>query len=226
MLRLTSSGGTCAAGRSHPLGNINQFHSSPVAPLILDFSRHKTTLSRLNTPPTLLERVGFPLPPQDGAASLNQDRRAASMTAIREHFMQKNLPILALGALLTAGAALPGVAFSQAVEPVVAEISGSQLAGEVMVVNTETRLMTLKDADGVFHVCTYTAVSRIDRDQDRRQGDDHRDQQRADLANASRRRNAARHGYDHRSRAGRGRAVTRDVSVSGKIVALIKEAAR
>jgi hypothetical protein len=45
--------------------------------------------------------------------------------------MQKNLLRLALGALLTTGAALPGVAFSQAVEPVVAEISGSQLAGEV-----------------------------------------------------------------------------------------------
>ena len=77
--------------------------------------------------------------------------------------MQKNLPILALGALLTAGAAVPGVAFSQAAEPVVAEISGSQLAGEVMVVNTETRLMTLKDADGVFHVLHVPpAVSRID----------------------------------------------------------------
>jgi Cu/Ag efflux protein CusF len=77
--------------------------------------------------------------------------------------MQKNLPRLALGALLTAGAALSGVAFSQAVEPVVAEISGSQLAGEVMVVNTETRLMTLKDADGVFHVLHVPpAVNRID----------------------------------------------------------------
>jgi Cu/Ag efflux protein CusF len=77
--------------------------------------------------------------------------------------MQKNLPRLALGALLTAGAALSGVAFSQAVEPVVAEISGSQLAGEVMVVNTETRLMTLKDADGDFHVLHVPPeVSRID----------------------------------------------------------------
>jgi Cu/Ag efflux protein CusF len=77
--------------------------------------------------------------------------------------MNKNLPKLALGALLTAGATLPGVAFSQAVEPVVAEISGSQLAGEVMVVNTETRLMTLKDADGVFHVLHVPPeVSRID----------------------------------------------------------------
>ena len=77
--------------------------------------------------------------------------------------MQRNLPRLALGALLTAGAALSGVAFSQAVEPVVAEISGSQLAGEVMVVNTETRLMTLKDADGDFHVLHVPPeVSRID----------------------------------------------------------------
>jgi Cu/Ag efflux protein CusF len=48
-------------------------------------------------------------------------------------------------------------------EPVVAEISGSQLAGEVMVVNTETRLMTLKDDDGVFHVLHVPPeVSRID----------------------------------------------------------------
>jgi|GEM_PF-1072763 len=77
--------------------------------------------------------------------------------------MQKNLISLALGAWLATGAAVPGVAFSQAVEPVVAEMSGSQLSGEVMVVNTETRLMTLKDAEGVFHVLHVPpAVSRID----------------------------------------------------------------
>ena len=69
--------------------------------------------------------------------------------------MQKRLLCLALGAVLATGAAVPGVAFSQAaapVEPAIAAVSDSYLAGEVMVVNTETRLMTLKDADGVFHV--------------------------------------------------------------------------
>lgn len=77
--------------------------------------------------------------------------------------MQKNLLRLALGAALTATAAVPGVASSQPVEPVIAEMGGSYLAGEVMVVNTETRLMTLKDADGVFHVLHVPPeVSRID----------------------------------------------------------------
>ena len=77
--------------------------------------------------------------------------------------MVKNLHRLTLGALLASGAALTGVALAQTTAPVIAEISGSQLAGEVMVVNTETRLMTLKDADGVFHVLHVPpAVSRID----------------------------------------------------------------
>jgi Cu/Ag efflux protein CusF len=80
--------------------------------------------------------------------------------------MQKRLLCLALGAVLATGAAVPGVAFSQAaapVEPAIAAVSDSYLAGEVMVVNTETRLMTLKDADGVFHVLHVPPeVSRID----------------------------------------------------------------
>ena len=80
--------------------------------------------------------------------------------------MQKSLLGLALSAALVTGAAIPGVAFSQAaasIEPTVAEMSDSYLEGEVMVVNTETRLMTLKDADGVFHVLNLPPeVSRID----------------------------------------------------------------
>jgi len=77
--------------------------------------------------------------------------------------MQKSVLSLALSAVLATGVVLPGVALSQEVEPVLAEMSGSQLQGTVMVVNTETRLMTLKDADGVFHVLHVPPqVSRID----------------------------------------------------------------
>ncbi len=77
--------------------------------------------------------------------------------------MQNRLLGLALGAALVSAAGVPGVAFSQEVEPVVAEMSDSYLAGEVMVVNTETRLMTLKDADGIFHVLHVPPeVTRID----------------------------------------------------------------
>jgi Cu/Ag efflux protein CusF len=77
--------------------------------------------------------------------------------------MQKRALSLALSAALFAGAAVPGVVFSQQAEPVIAEMGGSQLQGEVMVVNTETRLMTLKDADGVYHVLHVPPeVSRID----------------------------------------------------------------
>ena len=77
--------------------------------------------------------------------------------------MKNRLLGLALGAALASGAGVTGVAFSQAVEPIVAAMSDSYLAGEVMVVNTETRLMTLKDADGVFHVLHVPPeVSRLD----------------------------------------------------------------
>jgi Cu/Ag efflux protein CusF len=77
--------------------------------------------------------------------------------------MQKSALSLALSAALFTGAALPVSVFSQEVEPVVAEMGGNYLQGEVMVVNTETRLMTLKDADGVFHVLHVPPqVSRID----------------------------------------------------------------
>lgn len=77
--------------------------------------------------------------------------------------MQKKLLGLTLGAVLASGAGFGGVAFSQEAEPVVAALSDSYLAGEVMVVNTETRLMTLKDTEGTFHVLHVPPeVSRID----------------------------------------------------------------
>jgi len=77
--------------------------------------------------------------------------------------MQTSALSLALSAALFTGAALPVSVFSQEVEPVVAEIGENYLQGEVMVVNTETRLMTLKDADGVYHVLHVPPqVSRID----------------------------------------------------------------
>jgi Cu/Ag efflux protein CusF len=77
--------------------------------------------------------------------------------------MQKMMLGLALCAALISGAGVTGVAFSQEAEPVVAAMSDSYLAGEVMVVNTETRLMTLKDADGVFHVLHVPPeVTRLD----------------------------------------------------------------
>jgi len=77
--------------------------------------------------------------------------------------MQKRVLGLALGSVLVIGAGVTGVALSQAVEPVAAVMSDSYLAGEVMVVNTDTRLMTLKDTDGIFHVLHVPPeVSRID----------------------------------------------------------------
>lgn len=77
--------------------------------------------------------------------------------------MQTSALSLALSAALFTGAALPVSVFSQEVEPVVAEIGENYLQGEVMVVNTETRLMTLKDAEGVYHVLHVPPqVSRID----------------------------------------------------------------
>jgi Cu/Ag efflux protein CusF len=77
--------------------------------------------------------------------------------------MQKSALSLALSAALFTGAPVPVSVFSQEVEPVVAEMGGNYLQGEVMVVNTETRLMTLKDVEGVYHVLHVPPqVSRID----------------------------------------------------------------
>ncbi len=69
----------------------------------------------------------------------------------------------AVGAALLIAAALPATARAQADDLGVAGAVGAQLQGEVMVVNTETRLMTLKDADGQFHVLHIPPeVSRLD----------------------------------------------------------------
>jgi Cu/Ag efflux protein CusF len=77
--------------------------------------------------------------------------------------MHKRALSLALSAALFTGAAVPISVLSQEVEPVIAEMDGSYLQGQVMVVNTETRLMTLKDADGVYHVLHVPPeVTRID----------------------------------------------------------------
>jgi Cu/Ag efflux protein CusF len=77
--------------------------------------------------------------------------------------MKQRLLSAAIGLVLVTGAGAPGVVFSQEVEPVIAAISDSYLAGEVMVVNADTRLMTLKDADGVYHLLHVPPeVSRLD----------------------------------------------------------------
>ncbi|MBK5938007.1 hypothetical protein [Halochromatium roseum] len=78
--------------------------------------------------------------------------------------MQKTLFEMMLGAALSLGAALPGTLLAQqAAEPAVAGMVGAQLTGKVMVVNPETRLMTLKDADGAYHVLHVPPeVTRID----------------------------------------------------------------
>ncbi len=64
-------------------------------------------------------------------------------------------------------AVLAGPAFAQVdltTEPVVAEAMQSTIAGEVMVVNTDTRMMTLKTADGSFEVLHVPPeVKRLDR---------------------------------------------------------------
>ncbi|MBK1619057.1 hypothetical protein CKO42_11565 [Lamprobacter modestohalophilus] len=77
--------------------------------------------------------------------------------------MQKKPIEMLLGAALILGTVLPGTLLAQAAEPAVAGMMGAQLTGKVMVVNPETRLMTLKDADGAYHVLHVPPeVTRID----------------------------------------------------------------
>jgi len=63
-------------------------------------------------------------------------------------------------------AVLAGPAFAQVdltTEPVMAEAMQSTISGEVMVVNTDTRMMTLKTADGRFEVLHVPPeVKRLD----------------------------------------------------------------
>jgi hypothetical protein len=69
----------------------------------------------------------------------------------------------AIGATLLIAASLPGTALSQQDELGAVGAVGAQLSGEVMVVNTDTRLMTLKDADGQYHVLHVPPeVTRLD----------------------------------------------------------------
>lgn len=76
--------------------------------------------------------------------------------------MHQKSRAVALGAALTISAALPSIAGAEP-ESAVAGMTGSQLQGEVMVVNTETRLMTLKDAEGQYHVVHVPPeVTRLD----------------------------------------------------------------
>lgn len=77
--------------------------------------------------------------------------------------MQKRLLGLTLGTLLSSGIVTSGIAFAQEVEPVLAAVGGSSLAGEVIVMKTDTRLMMLRDANGSFHVLYVPPeVSRIE----------------------------------------------------------------
>jgi hypothetical protein len=72
----------------------------------------------------------------------------------------KPVIVIALSALLT------GAAFAQVdlqTQPVAAEAMESNIEGEVMVVNTDTRLMTLKTADGTYEVLHVPPeVKRLD----------------------------------------------------------------
>jgi hypothetical protein len=78
--------------------------------------------------------------------------------------MQKHTRAMALGAALFITAAAPAAVFAQAGEPAVGMAIGAELSGEVMVVNTETRLMTIKDADGKYHVLHVPPeVTRLDK---------------------------------------------------------------
>lgn len=77
--------------------------------------------------------------------------------------MQKKSFGLMLGAALMLGATLPSSLLAQGTEPAVAGMMGAQLTGKVMVVNPETRLMTLKDAEGAYHVLHVPQeVTRLD----------------------------------------------------------------
>jgi Cu/Ag efflux protein CusF len=70
----------------------------------------------------------------------------------------------ALSATLLIGAASAGVSYAQSQMPAAVTAAESELSGEVMVVNTETRLMTLRDADGEFHVLHVPPeITRLDK---------------------------------------------------------------
>jgi len=75
--------------------------------------------------------------------------------------MQKKPLILAFSAALCANIAFAEVDLTT--EPVVAEAAQTNISGEVMVVNTETRMMTIKKDDGTFEVLHVPPeVKRLD----------------------------------------------------------------
>lgn len=76
--------------------------------------------------------------------------------------MQSRIITTTLAAALFISA--PGLAFAQAELPAAGGVVSTELSGEVMIVNTETRLMTLKDAEGKFHVLHVPPeVTRLDK---------------------------------------------------------------
>jgi len=78
--------------------------------------------------------------------------------------MQNKAIAAAVGAVLLVGAAAPGIIYAQTELPAAVGEVASQLSGKVMVVNMETRLMTLKDAEGNFHVLHVPPeVTRLDK---------------------------------------------------------------
>jgi Cu/Ag efflux protein CusF len=78
--------------------------------------------------------------------------------------MQHKTIAAAFGAVLLMGAAAPGMIYAQSELPAAVGEVASQLSGRVMVVNMETRLMTLKDAEGNFHVLHVPPeVKRLDK---------------------------------------------------------------
>ncbi|MCG6896457.1 MAG: hypothetical protein LJE60_05030 [Thiocapsa sp.] len=78
--------------------------------------------------------------------------------------MQHKTIAAAFGTVLLVGAAAPGITYAQTELPAAVGEVASQLSGRVMVVNMETRLMTLKDGEGNFHVLHVPPeVKRLDK---------------------------------------------------------------
>ena len=78
--------------------------------------------------------------------------------------MQQKFRATALAATLSITAAASAAAIAQETEPAMGMAVGAELSGEVMVVNPETRLMTIKDADGNYHVLHVPPeVTRLDK---------------------------------------------------------------
>ena len=66
--------------------------------------------------------------------------------------MKKPFSLLVAGALTLAGAVPMFASAADTMTPVAGSATLTELSGEVVVINTETRLMTLKTEDGTFEV--------------------------------------------------------------------------